>query len=122
MAFLFSACGGKEEDTWRSLIGEQQAAYSQLALVLDRITADGASPSSDKKLLQLGREIKGLKDRLLQVEQPTQEEMTAFLATEESDEYLDRVHEVSKKAIELKNTDKRSEAFDRAFEEIANSH
>lgn len=122
MAFLFSACGGKREDTFRSLINEQKIAYSDLAQVLDRIAADGASPASDEKLLKLGREIKGLKDKLLQIEQPTQEEMTAFTSTEESGDYLDRVHEVNKKYLEIKTSGKGSEALDRAFEEIVNSH
>lgn len=103
-------------------MNEQQRAYQNLAHVLDRIAADGVSSGNDAELQKLVREIKGLKKRLLQSEQPTQEEIAAFLATSESDDYQNSVLEVSKKLMEIKMSGKGSETLDRAFEEIANSH
>lgn len=122
MAFLFSACGGKGEPTFRSLMEEQQVAYSELALALDQIIAKGPTPESDAKVMKLATEIKGLKDRLLTVEPPSQEEMTAYLTTDESNKYVEKVREVSQRFFEIKSKGKGSNSLDRAIEEIANSH
>ncbi len=103
-------------------MSEQEAAYSRMANLLDTIAQEGSSPEHDERLVATAREIKQLKDRLLALGQPEDDEMSAFLTTELSDRYLESVRKVDRKYQELKKSGQGDEALHRAFEIIGNAH